>query len=262
MATTAQERRGEPQQSGGGLPGAIAAEWTKLWGLRSTWLCLGVAVLLTGGTALLASLALQANGTADGMTANALGYTSTLLSQFAMVAAASLLITGEYATGAVRTTLTTVPARARVVLAKVAVLAVTSFATGCVAGAAVIAGAAAVVGDVMEFEAAHVLHEIAGTGGYFLGISLFTLGLGLLVRSTAGTLSIAFGVLLAIPSISQIVGNETVTAFVDHTPPMTGASLMSGATEPYGWGTGALLLAAWAALALAAGYTALARRDA
>ncbi|MDT0303687.1 hypothetical protein [Streptomonospora wellingtoniae] len=262
MATTDQARPAAPQHSGGGLPGAIAAEWTKLWGLRSTWLCLGIAVLATGGTALLAALALQAGDSTDGMTANALATTAIVLSQFAVVAAASLIVTGEYATGAMRTTLTTVPNRIRMLVAKAAVLAVAVFATGCAAGAAAIAATAAVYGDAMTFEAAHVVHGIVGVGGYMLGISLFTMGLGLLMRSTAGAITTVVGVLMAIPMVSQMVGSETLTDVVNYMPANAGMPLMAGTTDPYGWGTGALLMAGWAALTLAVGYAAMAKRDA
>ncbi|MUL42941.1 ABC transporter permease [Streptomonospora sp. PA3] len=263
MAATTHERRPAPRQAaGGGLPGAIAAEWTKLWGLRSTWLCLAVAVLATGGTALLAALALNAGDSTETLPVNALATTSVLLSQFALVAVAALTVTGEYATGAMRTTLTTVPDRARMLLAKAAVLAVAVSVTGLVAGASSIAATAGVFGDAAVFETAYVVHGTVGTAGYLLAVSLFTLGLGLVMRSTAGAITTAVAVLMAIPMISQMIGDETVTRIVDHLPATAGMPLMIGVDNPYGWGTGALLLAGWAALALAAGYAVLSRRDA
>ncbi|GAB3448863.1 ABC transporter permease [Streptomonospora sediminis] len=263
MAATAQQRRAEPEEPrGGGLPGAVAAEWTKLWGLRSTWFCLVGAVVATGGTALLAALALQAGGSAEGMTANALANMSIMLSQFAVVAVAALTVTGEYATGAMRTTLATTPQRGRMLAAKAAVLAGVAFAAGSLAGASAAAAAAAVFGDTMVWEASHVLHAVAGTAGHVSGVSLFTLGLGLLTRSTAGAITAAIGVLVAVPMISTMVGNETVTEIVGYLPAHAGVQLMSGTADPYGWGTGALLLAGWAALSLAAGFTVLSRRDA
>ncbi|WP_131099269.1 ABC transporter permease [Streptomonospora litoralis] len=267
MAATAQEgqvRRSAPQQeSGGGLPGAVAAEWSKLWGLRSTWLCLAVAVAATGGTALLGALAMEASDTVgDRVQANGLVSMSIMLSQFAMVAVASLIVTGEYATGAMRTTLTTVPRRGRMLLAKTAVLGVVSFVTGCLAGASTMAAGVAVFGDAMVFETAPVVHAVVGTGGYMAGVSLFTMGLGVLTRSTAGAITAAIGVLMALPTISTMIGNETVSAVVDRMPATAGLPLMTGIEDPYGWGVGTLWLAGWALLALAAGWALLARRDA
>ncbi|MFD0774594.1 hypothetical protein ACFQZ2_11715 [Streptomonospora algeriensis] len=263
MAATAQARGTAPQQArGGGLPGAVAAEWTKLWGLRSTWLCLAAAVLATAGTAALGALALQASGNVGTPAANTLVTASTLLSQFAVVAVASLTVTGEYATGAMRTTLTTVPRRGRMLIAKAAVLGVATFAAGCAAGAATIAVTAAVFGDAVVYDTASVLHGIVGVGGYMMGLSLFTLGLGLLLRSTAGAIITVVGVVLALPMISQMIGNDTLTEVVDHMPAMAGIPLMTGADDPYGWGLGSLLLAGWAVLALVLGFVVLSRRDA
>ncbi|MBB6000467.1 ABC transporter permease subunit [Streptomonospora salina] len=262
MAATAQTRGTAPHQaSGGGLPGAVAAEWTKLWGLRSTWLCLAVAVLATAGTAVLAAVELRYSDNTDTPAANSLVVAATLLSQFAVVAVAALSVTGEYATGAMRTTLSTVPRRGRMVLAKVAVLAVATFAAGCAAGAVVIATTAAMFGDAVIYETAPVLHGVVGVGGYMAGLALFTLGLGLLLRSTAGAITTVVGVVLALPMISQMISNDTLDAIVEHMPARAGTTLMAGTGDPYSGGVAALLLAGWAAVSLVLGFAALARRD-
>ncbi|MBX9390319.1 hypothetical protein ACFPZ0_11500 [Streptomonospora nanhaiensis] len=249
-------------RGGSGFAQAVAAEWTKLWGLRSTWTCLAMAVLLTAGPSALGATALEAGDQVQNMTAHGMLPTVVMLSQFALVAVASLIVTGEYATGAMRTTLTAVPVRGRVLAAKALVLATVVFPVGCALGGVSIGVSTAVFGDAMIFEADHVAHAVLGTAGYLTAVSLFALGLGTALRSTAGTITAAVGVLIGVPMFASMLGNETVEEVASYLPADAGLPLMTGITDPYGWAAGAALLGAWAALALAAGYALLRTRDA
>ncbi|MDA0567910.1 ABC transporter permease [Streptomonospora sp. S1-112] len=250
------------QGRGGGFAGSVAAEWTKLWSLRSTWTCLATAVLLTAGPAALGATVLESGGQVANMTAHGMLPTVVMLSQFALVAVASLIITGEYATGAVRTTLTAVPVRGRVLAAKALVLVAAVFPVGLALGGVSIGISTVVFGDAMVFEAEHVAHAVLGTAGYLTAVSLFALGLGTALRSTAGTITATVGVLIGVPMFSTMLNNETILEIASYLPADAGLPLMMGSTDPYGWPAGAALLGAWAAAALAAGYAALRLRDA
>lgn len=89
---------------------AVAAEWTKLWSVRSTWWSLVGALVLM----LLMSLSMGIDASyppadvprAEAMLAvqdaSAMGMT---LAQFALIALATLTVTGEFATGSMLSTL-------------------------------------------------------------------------------------------------------------------------------------------------------------
>lgn len=109
----------------------VAAEWIKLWSLRSTRWVLGLGVLILLGLALQSSLDTYEQWPEygpiqrshyDPMTEAMSGAGVALL----MIGAGTvgvLSIVGEYASGLIRATLTAVPARHRVVLTKAVLLA-------------------------------------------------------------------------------------------------------------------------------------------
>jgi ABC-2 type transport system permease protein len=86
-------------------------------------------------------------------------------------------------------------------------------------------------------------------------------GLGAVLRSAAGTITTAVAVLFAPPILDALVSNEIVAAVVDYLPAGLAAVLVSGTSERYSPAVAALLLGAWAVVALAAGIIALHRRD-
>ncbi|WP_243742508.1 ABC transporter permease subunit [Actinorugispora endophytica] len=250
------------RRSGGGLAGALAAEWTKLWGLRSTWVCLAATLLLGLATSVLGAESIQISGGADEVDAHTLASLAIMLPQFILIALASLAVTGEYATGAIRTTLTAVPRRGTALAAKAVVIGAVSLATGVLTGLLSLAATAWYFGDSLEVTAEGLLYGLLGPGLYLALLSLFVLGLGAVVRSTAGALTGAIGLLVGLPLIAQIVGNETLLRIVDHTPNPQGQLLTSGGDVPHSPQFAALLMAAWAVAGLAAGYAVLRGRDA
>ncbi|GAA3735228.1 ABC transporter permease subunit [Salinactinospora qingdaonensis] len=251
---------------GSGFVGAVAAEWTKLWGLRSTWLCLAATVVMAAGVAVL-GIPRSPNGFEGDppiLDANSNIQAVMLLAQFAMVALAALPLTGEYATGAIRTTLTCVPRRATMLLAKVTVGGAVAALTGIVMGLLNMGVIAALYGpQYMEITAEGLGRGLLGAGFYLLTISLFVLGLGAILRSTAGAITTAIGVIVGIPLLSQIIGNETLTEISNYTPTQVSGVVLSGVTAmPYSLGSALLLLLGWAIVALAGGYAVLRYRDA
>lgn len=116
----------------------VAAEWIKLWSLRSTWWLMGLGTLVVVGLNVYATVARyrlladwSAQAKADYNWLNdALGQTPYLLLLLAVGTVGALSIAGEHVTGLIRTTFTTVPDRRSVVLAKVAVMAGVMTAAG------------------------------------------------------------------------------------------------------------------------------------
>lgn len=89
---------------------------------------------------------------------------------------------------------------------------------------------------------------------------MLALGIGALIRRSAGTITALFVLLLVMPEglqeLSELLDAGFLSTVADHTPAPAGDRFMAG--EP-GFG---LVLAAWAAGAVAAAMWALRARDA
>lgn len=254
---------------GGGLPGAVAAEWTKFWSVRATWWCLITATALMLGYSTLSALAQRVDGDQPtGAHTIALGG-GFYLAQFAVIALATLFVTSEYAGGGIRSTLLWTPVRARVVLAKAAVLLPVLFAAGVVLSLAGMALAGAVkAGHGLPTSATAAVTTATGMGGYFALLGLLCTGIGWALRSAAGTLVTVIVLLVPLP---LIVGSLGLAAWIPYFPGIAGVNAMVEAGQPnpitmapapYAPWVGLVICAAWAAAALVAGAAVLRRRDA
>jgi len=126
------------------------------------------------------------------------------LSQVAIGLLGVLVITSEYTTGMIRATLAAVPQRRVVLAAKTLVLAVVAVTTAAAASFAayLIFQAFLPAGDAMATSLADpgVLRAVTGAGLYLAVLGLLGLGLGVIIRSSAGAVAALFGGLF-VPSI-------------------------------------------------------------
>jgi ABC-2 type transport system permease protein len=236
---------------------AVSAEWTKLRSVRSTYGSLLAAVVVTVGIAALAAWAITTDDQPNPAPATQLAAVGASVGQFGLVALAALAITGEFATGSIRTTLAATPARWAVLVAKAAVVGAVTFPAGLVATALATLTASAILGigtDGIGAVSARSAVALALT-------SLLVVGLGAVLRSAAGTITTAVAVLFAPPILGALVSNEVVAAVLDYLPAGLTTVLVSGTGERYGPEVAALLLGVWAIGVLAAGAITLYRRD-
>jgi ABC-2 type transport system permease protein len=253
----------------GGPPGAVAAEWTKTWSVRSTWWSLLMGLLLMAATA--AQLGIYTTDTNTNpdptddkgiVAASEIAIQAIDLAQFAIIALAMLAITAEYSSGTMRATLQWTPRRGWVLLAKTAVVACVTCGAGVLMGAVGTAVGAAILGRWRSFSLAGTARDLLAVGLYLALICVFTLGVGAVLRSAVGTLTSVFLVLTIIPATLQ---NSNITFFErisDGLPGVAGARFLREATGPYPPVVGLLILTVWAVAALACGYAVLRRRDA
>src|ERR1700712_5664498 len=126
---------GQPSRSSSGVStgGVIASEWIKLRSLRSSWLTLAAAVIGMIGIGWLVSYETNSHW-AHMQPDERIGFdpvsrslTGVYLAQLAIGVLGVLVITGEYATGMIRATLSAVPRRLPVLWAKLAVFASVTF---------------------------------------------------------------------------------------------------------------------------------------
>ncbi|MFB8142465.1 ABC transporter permease [Streptomyces parvus] len=179
------------------LGDAIASEWTKLRSVRATVWTLGVMVALMLTLGVGTALLLAANGTnLAGEPALALGFFGVLLGSLCVITLGVLTIGSEYSTGMIRTTLTACPSRARVLAAKAIVFFSLTFVITTVTATVVavlqtliLSGAAAPSGGEWAL-------STFGVGFYIAGLGLLSLGIGAIVRHSAGAITIMIGVVL------------------------------------------------------------------
>ncbi|QEU91115.1 ABC transporter permease [Streptomyces kanamyceticus] len=259
------QTEGRAKLKGGGLRGALAFEWTKLWTVRSTWWNLLAAVVLMTGFSAIVGMSAEAsakNGVSVAEPAPHAATDAVLLVQLTTVMLATLAITSEYASRSILTTLQSVPVRKRMFFAKSVVVTAVALVTGMVFSALGTLVAAPLMGDYGEFTGGEFAKTALGTGAYLALLALFTVGLGTMMRSAAGTITTVIMMLLAVPQIMSVVGVDWLKDAADYMPGNAGVVLMTQDTEPYGSGTALIVLLVWTLVSFIGGRTLLRRRDA
>jgi ABC-2 type transport system permease protein len=247
------------------LARAAAAEWLKLRSVRSTWWFAGGAVLLMLLVAVSEAESTARALQADGAGPASVAATSTAISaagwvRFVLGSLGMVVITSEYATRSIVVTLACTPSRTTLLLAKAAVVGAAVLAAGVVLAALGVAASAPFLGQYGDFDAGPVAAEIGAMGAHLALVAVLALGLGALIRRSAGTLTVLFVLLLVLPTMLEAFATALKAEFLataaGYTPGPAGDRFMAG--EP-GFG---LVLAAWAAAAVAAGLLAVRARDA
>ncbi|MFJ6213326.1 ABC transporter permease [Streptomyces sp. NPDC092296] len=251
----------------------VHSEWIKFRSLRSTWCTLLAAtVAMIGFGALICWVTVDhwARLPQDERLAFSPAGQSLkgfYLAQLAIGVLGVLVVTGEYATGAIRSTLAAVPRRVPVLLAKAGVFgAVTLAVTGVACPAAFLLGQSVLAGQHLGtgLAAPGVLRVVLGTPLYLTAVGLLAVGVGSLVRSTAGGVATVLGLLLVLPVLAQVLPGSWRDHIFPYLPGPAGQALTTLHAQPSAlapW-PGFALLCGYAAAALAAGALLLRHRDA
>ena len=244
-------------------------EWRKLRTVRSTWY---IVAIFAAGMAGLAILVLSHENYPQLSAAGRASFDPTgnsllglVLGQLLLGILGVLAITTEFSSGMIRATFAAAPRRPLVLGAKAAVLGTVTLVTGeIVAFAAFLAGQAALQAPAPHATLGQpgVLRAVLVAGAYPALMALVGLGLGAIIRHTAGAICALVGVLFVLPLlfVSPSLQNAAQN-FLPH--PMANA-LTSVRPLPDTLAPGLVfgLLCAYAAIILAAGAWALARRAA
>ena len=271
MDTTTLSHRARRRAGGYGFRTVARMEWQKLRTVRSTW-CLvaafaaamiGLAVLVLG-RADYAQLPAAGRASFDPAARAFLGLVP---GQLLLGSLGVLAVTTEFSSGMIRATLAAAPARPLVLAAKAAVLGAVTLAAGEISAfAALLAGQAVLTAPAPHATVSQpgVLRATVLAGAYPALIALIGLGLGAMIRHTAGAICTLFGVVFALPVLFSALGGTARDAAQKFLPDtMRNALTAPGPVAhllPPGLTFG--LLCAYALVALAAGAWALARRDA
>jgi ABC-2 type transport system permease protein len=251
--------------------GVLRSEFTKIKSVRSTYFTLAAMVVVSVGFGAIASFGAATHGTGGpGFDPTAQSLFGLYISQLVIAVLGVLVISSEYSTKMIGTTLTAVPRRGLLIAAKGIVFgAVTLVASLITCFASFFLGQAIMSAHHISTSIGQpgVLRAVIGGALFLTVIGLLSFGLGLLVRHTAGAISIAVALLFvasilvnALPQNWQIHIDKWLPAIAGMTiwtvKPQTGAI-------PYfaPW-TGFAVLCGWAAVFIAAGMYLFRKRNA
>jgi ABC-2 type transport system permease protein len=255
----------------------VRSEFTKVRSVRSTFWSLGLLVLASlawcvayclGTVQNWPGMSPQDRAGFDAVQSSVLGL--ALLGQLVIVVFGALMLTSEYATGTIRTSLTVMPDRATLYGAKLAVFAAVSLAAAVVTSFATFFLGQALLGSThAAVSLAHpgALRSVLITALYAEVCGLVAFGVGALVRNTAAALTIAYGSLTLLPQLVKALPTPLYHAVVAWVPGGDAIAVMtatSGSRPPHmfsAWGELAVF-AAYAAVLLAAGAVQFRHRDA
>ena len=249
------------------------SEWTKLRSVRSTIWSLGVSLLLIIGIGILVcvifesrwpNLAPHERAHFQPLRASLVGVN---FAQLAIGVLGVLVITAEYSTGSIRSTLSAVPKRLPVLWSKVLVFGAVAFVVSLPAVFIVFfAGQAILTGQHINIAFSHpgVARSLVGAALYITVMGLFGLGLGAIVRSTAGGISALAAIVFVLPPIVGLLPSSVSNSVDPYLPSNAGGAVWTIHPDPNTlapW-AGFGVFCAYAAVAIAIAAVLLVRRDA
>jgi ABC-type transport system involved in multi-copper enzyme maturation permease subunit len=259
---------GTPQQTSGtraGLRQAVRAEWTKLATLRSTKWTLAVTVVGTMLVTVLATQHVSHRLSFKDFDPTNQAMTGLAIASLTMGVLGVLTMSGEYGTGTIRSSLAALPRRETLLTAKVAVVGVLTLLVGEVLsfsafflGQAVLAAVGAPSADLGQ---PGVLRAVVLSGAFLSLLALLGLGIGAIVRHTAGALAAYAGVVLLVPILLQTIGGNP-GRFAPELIFANSVSAVVPQSQTLSATVGFLLMVAYTLAALGLGAALLTRRDA
>jgi ABC-2 type transport system permease protein len=269
------------------MTAALRYEWRRLWTIRSTYWLIGITIGLQAVFTLLAAWgASTANGIIDGeevvsqvITLGASFGVSPLFTAYIVALFGVFSFGHEYRYGMVRATLTAVPHRSSVFVAKVLVTA---------GLAAVLAVACCLIGMLWSLLLVDTDGAL-GSGGVWqvvLGATLYTvlfalcaLGLASLLRNQTGALALVLLIPLVLENVLRVIlqilaglGDNDLDSIAKVFPFDAGAQMFARPTldvindvfgyDPLGPVAGGLVMAGFTAILVGCAYALFLRRDA
>jgi ABC-2 type transport system permease protein len=236
------------------------SEWTKLWSLRSTrWSLLAAVVSMVGIGLIISavqmsrwsSLSLHDRSTFDSIDVGVSGYHLALL---AIGVLGVLVISGEYSTGMIRSSLMAVPKRLPVLWAKLGVFCAVTFVLMLAATFVSFFGVQGIVTShhvQHSLGDPHALRAVVGTALFLTVLGALGVGLGALVRNTAGGIASFVGLLFVLPGITALLPASTGDAISPYLPLNAGTTVASSTFD------NSHHLSTWAGFAVFCSYTAV-----
>lgn len=253
------------------FPRVLASEWIKFRTLRSTWATLLVAAAAMIGLGALicwatsnrwSHLPPEEMAAFEPVTHSLAG---TGMAQLAIAVLGVLLITGEYATGMIRSTFAAVPHRLPVLWAKTLLWGVMAFVTMLVSSViAFFLGQHLLGAHGTTIHAHGAVRALVANAGYLALIGVLATAFGSIIRNTAGGIAILVGLLLVVPTLGLLLPSDWQPHILPYLPSNAGQSMYSihrdlHTLSPLG---GLLTLVIWCVVSLVVAAVLMRRRDA
>ncbi len=241
----------------------LGSAWTRLASVRSTWWCTAVYLTVVGGFGWLAAAATPSSSRADvavGVALTGFGFGQLVL--VVLVVLGVLAVSAEFGTGSAVSALVAVPRRTAWLAATTAVVAAWAalltavLAVACAVAARVLV---AVPGGVSLTDPA-VLRGLGLQVAGAVGVTVLAVGLGALLRATAGGVGLGMALVFVLPPALALAGGRWASLASQGLPALRVGEdpFLAVATV---WPVGLTVTAAWAAAAWGLGALLLERRD-
>ncbi len=251
---------------------ALRSEWTKIRSVQSTyWTIFAAALLGIGLGALISGLGASRYRTDPGIH---IGWNPTdhslrslEIAQLAFGILGVMIITGEYATGMIRTSLAAVPKRGRLMGAKLTVFSAIALVTGeIIAFVTFLLGQALIHGKAPSASLHQhlVLRAVIGAGLYLALIAVMGAALGLLLRQAAAAIAVVVAMLFVLPGIALALPSWLANPIEKYWPTNAGSQVAMTVRDSHtmtawlGFGEMALFVG----VVLVVAFSLLQRRDA
>ncbi|MCX5079457.1 ABC transporter permease [Streptomyces sp. NPDC001940] len=250
-----------------GFAHAARMEWIKLRSLRSTlWaLVATVAGMLVTGIVTMANTHAPSPDKADTFDPVNNVLAGIALGQLIVGVLGVLVVTGEYSSGAIRSTLAAIPDRSLLLAAKAGVFgAVTSVLGEVVAFATFFAGRAALSDGVPVPGPGDpgVLRAVVLSGAYLAMVGLLGIALGAVLRHTAAAVGALVGLLYVLPAVLSGLTGVTVAKYFPTMIAGNSLAVSKPVADVLSPWAGFGVLCVYVLAALGAGGWLLTRRDA
>jgi ABC-2 type transport system permease protein len=241
------------------LADSLRSEWVKFTTVRSTWVTLVVTVALGVGVGVLVSLVAGDHYASSSLSNKAswdpadLSLSAINIAQLAIAVLGVMMITSEYSSGMIRTSLTAVPRRGRFLASKAVVFTAVALGVGEVIGFAAFLLGQLVIGTNAphtDLGAPGVLRAVVGAGLYLALVGLLAMGIGALVRNTAAGISAIVALQFVLPGVVQALPDSWRNPVTEFWPTQAGSQIFIVVRDDH-------TLAAWSGFGVMVLFTAI-----
>ncbi|HWN62069.1 MAG TPA: ABC transporter permease subunit [Streptosporangiaceae bacterium] len=194
-----------------GLPGTLRSELTKIASVRSTYWTLLAQVVASIAWAVLNCAGIVSHGAGSGFNAAEASLTGQVaLGELIIVVLGALVITSEYSTGMIRTSLAVMPRRGVLYAAKAIVFAAVTLTISLVTSfVAFFVGQAILSSKHYNTTLGQpgVLRAVLLSAAIVAVFGLLAYGAGAIIRHTAGAITAILGVIFLLPALGQALPN-------------------------------------------------------
>jgi ABC-2 type transport system permease protein len=259
-----------------GFMATLSSEWTKLRSVRSTWIIVGLAIVLSIGTSALVSVVIgstmndwnDSGAGLDGPLQSSV--TGLLFRMILLVVLGVTSVTSEYSSRSIQTAFTVTPNRVRVLAAKALLVAALGLTVGVITVFGMFLVSQAIFGSygletasITDADASRFLLVYA-----LVQATVYTMipfSIAWLLRSTATAITVSFGFLMLPFFLAAVVPTWVQTNVLRYMPDLATNSLAgstdSSAATYLNQTPAIIVIAVWLIALFAAAVVILERRD-